>query len=87
MDFPKPERLDSWEKAEGGHKGTIIVHISGGVPPFTIRHDVETFTTSERDYELTVAESGCQIIHTITVESADGQSVSKQYYIHSPWCP
>jgi serine/threonine protein kinase len=87
LDFPKPERLDSWEKAEGGHKGTIIVHISGGVPPFTIHHDVETFTTSERDYELTVAESGCQIIHTITVESADGQSVSKQYYIHSPWCP
>ena len=39
LDFPKPERLDSWEKAEGGHKGTIIVHISGGVPPFTIRHD------------------------------------------------
>jgi serine/threonine protein kinase len=87
LDFPKPERLDSWGTVEGGHEGTIIVHIIGGVPPFTVRHDVESFTTSERDYTLELVERGCDIIHNITVESADGQTVSKDYYIRAPWCP
>jgi len=87
LDFPKPERLDSWETVEGGHEGTIIVHIIGGVPPFTVRHDVASYTTSERDYTLELVERGCDIIHNITVESADGQKVSKDYYIRAPWCP
>jgi hypothetical protein len=86
LDFPEPTRLDAWEPAEGGHEVTIILHISGGAPPFTIYHDMDAFTTEERDYPLVFTASGCTIIHSITVESADGQSVSHDYFIRSPWC-
>jgi len=87
LDFPVPTYLDAWEPAEGGYLCTIVLHISGGAPPFTIKHDMETSgTTQERVYNLQFQAAGCTIIHTITVESADGQSVSHDYYINSPWC-
>ncbi|MEA3339155.1 MAG: hypothetical protein U9R15_04235, partial [Chloroflexota bacterium] len=71
----------------------VIVNIRGGAPPFTIEHDhvaTEDSPTSERDYNLTILTSGCgAIVHNITVKSADGQEVSKDYYIGmdpQPWC-
>ena len=86
LDFPKPTQLDAWETEDGSYEATIIVHISGGAPPFTIYHDMDVFVTEERDYPIVFNAAGCTIIHTITVESADGQSVSHQYFIRSPWC-
>ena len=86
LDFPEPTRLDAWEPAEGGHEATIILHISGGAPPFTTYHDMDVFVTEKREYPLVFTASGCSIIHSITVESADGQSVSHDYFIRSPWC-
>jgi hypothetical protein len=65
---------------------TIILRISGGAPPFTVYHDMDAFTAQERDYPLVFIAGGCTIIHSITVESADGQSVSHDYFIRSPWC-
>jgi len=85
LDFLVPNQLDGWDKASG--QATIIVHISGGAPPFTIYHDdVDKFVTQERDYPLVFKVGGCTIVHTITVESADGQKVSHGYYIQIPKC-
>jgi hypothetical protein len=87
LDFPRPTQLDAWEGVEDGHRVTIVVHITGGAPPFTIYHDgVEIETTQERDYPLVFTVGGCTLTHTITVESADGQSVSHDYFIRGPWC-
>jgi hypothetical protein len=86
LDFPEPTRLDAWEPAQGGYRATIIVHIEGGAPPFAVYHDLDRFETAERDYPLVFITGGCTIIRTITVESADGQRVSHDYYIRSPWC-
>ena len=68
-----PTQVDGWEPIEGGHKATIIVHISGGVPPFVVYHDVDRFVTEKRDFPIEFHVGGCAIIHSITVESADGQ--------------
>lgn len=86
--FPEPTRLDAWRAADSGYECTIIVHISGGAPPFRIYHDAYLVTpgTNERDYPLVFQAHGCSIVHTITVESADGQRYSDDYYIPSPWC-
>lgn len=86
LNFSEPTQLDAWESADGGYRATIIVHISGGAPPFTIYHDLERFETEERDYSLVFTFSGCVIVKTIAVESADGQSVSHDYWIRAPWC-
>lgn len=86
LDFPVPTRLDAWGPAEGGYEATILLSISGGAPPFTIRHDTETSVTEQRNYPLVFRASGCVIVHSITVESADGQSVSHDYFIRAPWC-
>jgi len=86
LDFPVPAHLDTWEGVEGAHRATLTVHISGGVPPFIVHHDLDTFITSERSYILVFTAHGCTIVHTITVESADGQEVSHGYYIEAPWC-
>lgn len=86
LDFPTPTQLDGWEIIEGGHQATIIVHISGGVPPFVIYHDTERFVTDQRDYPIKFRVGGCAIIHSITVESADGQSVTHDYFIRAPGC-
>ncbi len=86
LSFPVPTQLDGHETAEGGHRCLIIVRISGGAPPFTIHHDAFQDVSNEREYYLYFTEAGCTIIHSIRVDSADGQSVSNQYYIASPWC-
>jgi hypothetical protein len=87
LDFPKPDSLDGYETVEGGRRCLIVVRISGGAPPFTVHHDMfQEEPTSEREYLLYFVENGCTIVHTIRVDSFDGQSVSKPYYIQSPWC-
>jgi len=94
LDFDPPTWIDSWEPLpDGRYKAVVIVHISGGAPPFTINHDhieTEDSPTSERDYNLTLLASGCgAIVHNITVESADGQTASEDYWIGEealPWC-
>ena len=88
LDFSVPSSLDNYQPTgEGDYEVTLVIHISGGAPPFTIHHDVETFETSERDYPLVFRHRGCSaIVHTITVESADGQSATHDYYIPVPWC-
>jgi len=87
LDFPVPTQLDAWEKAGGGmYKCTIIVRIQGGAPPFTVYQDQTLAgTTDQRDYPLVFESSGSTILHTIIVESADGQSISHKYYIEAPW--
>ena len=86
LDFPAPTQVDGWETTETGHRATIIVHISGGAPPFTVHHDTDVFVTMDRDYSIVFDVGGCAIIHSITVESADGQRVTHDYYIRAPGC-
>lgn len=88
LDFNIPTSLDHWEPIEGGRfRVTINLHITGGAPPFTIHHDTETFQTSQREYPLIFERGGCgAIVHTIIIQSADGQQVSHDYYITAPWC-
>ena len=86
LDFPVPTQVDGWESTDTGHRATIIVHISGGAPPFTVHHDTDVFVTMERDYSIMFDVGGCAIIHSITVESADGQRVTHDYYIRAPGC-
>jgi len=84
LDFPIPTNLDGWGPAETGHQATIMLHISGGAPPFTIYHELDVFVTQERDYALVFIVNGCSIVYTITVESADGQKVAHNYFIRAP---
>jgi hypothetical protein len=86
LDFPKPTQLDAWEKAGGGlYQCTIVVRIQGGTPPFTIYHDATLKgTAEEREYPV-IFESRGPIIGSITVESADGQSVKREFFIEAPW--
>jgi len=86
LDFPVPTQLDGWETTATGHEATIIIHITGGIPPFNVYHDQEMFTTQKRDPAIVFDVGGCAIIHTITVESADGQKVAHDYYIRAPGC-
>lgn len=91
LDFPQPTAIDGYQELPGGGiEVTIILHITGGAPPFTIRHDLDVFQSAERDYPLVFRHDGCSaIVHTITVESADGQVVSHDYWIGAdmlPWC-
>ncbi|MEA3340090.1 MAG: hypothetical protein U9R15_09005 [Chloroflexota bacterium] len=71
---------------------TLMIHITGGTTPFTVTHEHDVAgLTSERDFpvEFTWA-GGCNpILYNITVESTDGQSISKDYWIgteRQPWC-
>jgi len=86
LDFPVPTQLDAWETVEGGYRVTIIVHISGGAPPFTVYHDTDMSVTQERDYPLVFTSGGCVIVHAITIQSADGQKVSHNYFARIPGC-
>ena len=85
--MPLPEDV-TWQLGEGGqYTVTLVIHIEGGMPPFTVRHDLDTFETEERDYPIVFVAAGCgALVHTITVESADGQSVAHPYWIPAPWC-
>lgn len=88
LSFPEPMSLDNWQPlADDGFECTIIVRITGGASPYTIYHDLEAFTTSETTPAIVFKAQGCSaIVHTITVESADGQAVSHDYSIPPPWC-
>ena len=88
LDFAPPSGLSDYQPTgEGDYRLTLMIHISGGAPPFTVHHDLDTFETDERDYAIVIRHRGCSAInHTITVESADEQSVSHSYWIPVPWC-
>jgi len=80
--------LDHWQPlADGKHEATIILHITGGAPPYTIHHDLSVFTTWEATPAIVFQAHGCSaMVHTIIVESADGQKVEHKYWIPTPWC-
>jgi hypothetical protein len=88
LDFSEPTRLDYWQELpEDEYECTIILQITGGAPPYTVRHDLDELTTSETNPAIAFKARGCiRIVHTITVESADGQTVSHDYAIIPPWC-
>ena len=65
---------------------TIIVCITGGAPPYTVHHDLDVFTTTETHLAIVFIARGCTLVHTILVESADGQSNKHDYWIRAPWC-
>lgn len=92
LDFDPPTWIHSWEPLpDGQYKVVVTIHISGGAPPFTIKHEHNIVgQTSERDFAIEFTRGGCSaIVYNITVESADGQEVSKDYWIGveaQPWC-
>ena len=88
LDFPVPARLDSWQTLpNGANEATIILHISGGAPPYVVHHDLDVFVTEETSPAVIFEAQGCSaLVHTIIVESADGQSVKHDYWIPAPWC-
>ena len=89
LDFPVPTMLDHWQQPlpDGKYECKIVLHITGGAPPYTVHHDVAVFTTWETNPEIVFTAHGCgAIVHTIKVESADGQVVSHGYWILAPWC-
>lgn len=86
LDFPAPTALDDWRPVSDEYEVTIVLHIKGGAPPYTIHHDVDVFTTSETNPAIVFRARGCTLVHTILVESADGQSVKHDYWIQPPWC-
>ncbi len=88
LDFDAPTRLDSWRSLpNGAQEATIILRITGGAPPYTVHHDLDVFTTWETDPAIVFEAQGCSaLVHTIVVESADGQSVTRDYWIAVPWC-
>ena len=89
LSFPAPAMLDSWQTLpDGKQEATIILHILGGAPPYTIYHDQTLVaTTWETTPAIVFQAQGCSaLVHAITVESADGQSVKHDYWIPVPWC-
>jgi hypothetical protein len=92
LDFEEPRWVESWAPSgDGGILVTIKVKIVGGAPPFTIKHEGNVVgTTWEREYNVEFPWAGCKpIARNITVESADGQSASKNYWISTDvmgWC-
>jgi hypothetical protein len=88
LDFSEPTRLDHWQQLpEDEYECTIILQITGGAPPYTVLHDLDVLTTWETNPAIVFKARGCvRIVHTIAVESADGQNVSHDYAIIPPWC-
>jgi len=92
LDFAPPTWVHSWEaQADGSVKIVLKITITGGAPPFTVSHEHNVVgQTWAREYSLTLFRSGCAgIAYNITVQSADGQTVSKDYWIgieQQPWC-
>lgn len=92
LDFVPPTWVHAWEELpDGGIRIVLKITITGGAPPFTILHgggvDGQTW---EREYYIDFIRYGCASIpQNITVQSADGQRVSKDYWIgldQQPWC-
>lgn len=92
LDFQIPTALDHWQPCPDGPPGemevTIILRITGGAPPYTVYHDLGRVTTTwENTPKIVFRVRGCSaIVHTLTVTSADGQSVAHKYWIPPPWC-
>ncbi|MDY7076655.1 MAG: hypothetical protein SXV54_06975 [Chloroflexota bacterium] len=89
LDFPVPAALDHWETLPNGeNEATIILHITGGAPPYTIYHDQGLVSVTWKTNPAIIFQArGCSaLVHTITVKSADGQSVQHDYWIPVPWC-
>jgi len=93
LDFEEPRWIHAWEPAGGGQNlVTVKITIIGGAPPFTVSHGPNVVgTTSDRVYFIEFERGGCTgITQSITVASADGQSIKKDYWISTddqPWCP
>ncbi|RLC66024.1 MAG: hypothetical protein DRI48_05660 [Chloroflexi bacterium] len=88
LDFPVPTALHHWESLpDGRNEATIKLQIIGGAPPYVIHHDLDVFVTWDDTPEITFTAQGCSaIVHTIAVESADGQIARHDYWIPPPWC-
>jgi len=88
LDFIRPAGLDHWEALpDDKYECRIVLRITGGAPPYTVHHDLEVFETWETRPTLVFTASGCgSIVHTIKVESADGQTALHDYFISAPWC-
>jgi hypothetical protein len=88
LDFSEPTRLDSYRPlTDGGFEATIILRITGGAVPYIVHHDLDTFTTEAPNPAIVFEAQGCSaLVHTIIVESADGQRVEHDYWIPPPWC-
>jgi len=88
LDFTRPERLDRWQLlSDAEYECEIVLEITGGAPPYTVHHDLNAFTTWETSPVLTFTARECgAIVHTIKVESADGQTAIHDYWIPPPWC-
>lgn len=89
LEFPVPWQLDHWRALENGEmEATIILHITGGAPPYTVYHDQGLVTTTwKTDPAIVFQARACNaLVHTIIVESADGQTARNKYWIPAPWC-
>jgi hypothetical protein len=92
LDFDDPHWVHAWRPREGGGVWvTLKVIIRGGAPPFKVYCDGGlNGGSAEREYLLEFPAEGCgQIVHTITVDSADGQSKAKAFWLGGdqlPWC-
>jgi hypothetical protein len=92
LDFKEPTWVHEWTKLPDGKiKVVVKVEITGGAPPFTIKHDGNVVgKTWERLYLVDFVAEGCSgLAHSITVESADGQSVTHDYWLPRAelgWC-
>ena len=92
LDFEEPRWVHAWAPAEGGVVLTVTIKIIGGAPPFTVKHEGNVVgQTMNREFFFGFPWAGCKAIaRNITVESADGQSKSKDYWLAGevlPWCP
>jgi hypothetical protein len=92
LDFEPPLEVYHWSKIGDTVRVVLRVAITGGTPPFTISHGPTVHgQTKGREYFLDFEWSSCKspMAQSITVESADGQRVKKDYYIpvdRQPWC-
>jgi hypothetical protein len=91
LDFEEPRWVHDWRPREGGVTVVLKIKIVGGAPPFTVKHEGNVVgKTMDREFTFEFAWSGCKAIaRNITVESADGQSKSKDYWLDRsvmPWC-
>jgi hypothetical protein len=92
LDFEEPRWVHAWESdGSGGVLVTVKIKIIGGAPPFTVKHEGDVIgNTTNREFLFEFSWVGCQgIARNITVESADGQSKSKNYWLSRDvmgWC-
>lgn len=92
LNFEPPQFIDSWESKGSTNKVVLRVDIVGGVPPFTVSHGPTVQgTTSDRVFYIEFEWGSCKsaMVQSITVQSSDGQTIKKDYFIpveQMPWC-